>query len=142
MGELAADPAGTVAFLKVHLKSTPVPTDADLDRLFAGLGASAFADREAASRDLDAIGSLMVVKVREKLAAVLSAEVRQRLDEFLKRHDRPGRTTGARLREIRAVELLEVIGSADANAVLMELAKSDTPLAQNAAATVKRTAGK
>ncbi|MBO0699990.1 MAG: WD40 repeat domain-containing protein, partial [Zavarzinella sp.] len=138
MGELAADPAGTVAFLKEHLKSTPAPTDADLDRLLTGLGATAFADREAAARDLDALGSLAVAKVRAKLAAVTSAEVRQRLEEFLKRHDRPGRTTGARLREIRAVELLEVTGTPEARAVLTELSRGESPLAKDAGAAGKR----
>src|SRR5205823_8866194 len=47
MGELAADPTGTVACLKAHLKPTAAPTEADLERLAAGLGADAFADREA-----------------------------------------------------------------------------------------------
>ena len=138
MGELATDPAGTVAFLKAHLKPTSAPTDADLDRLIAGLGATAFADREAATRDLDTLGGLAVAPVRAKLARVSSAEVRQRLDEFLKRHDRPGRTTGARLREIRAVELLEVLGTADAKVLLAELSKGDSPLARVAAAATMR----
>jgi hypothetical protein len=140
MGELAADPAGTVALLKAHLKPTPAPTDADLDRLLTRLAASAFADREAAARDLDALGGLAVAKVRAKLPSVTSAEVRQRLDEFLKRHDRPGRTTGARLREIRAVELLEVIGTPEARAVLTEQARGDTPLAKDASAAGRRFA--
>jgi WD40 repeat protein len=122
MGELAAAPAGTVAFLKAHLKPTPAPTDADLDRLLAGLAAPAFADREAAARDLDAFGGLAVTKVRDRLAKVTSADVRQRLDDFLKRHDRPGRTTGYRLRERRAVELLDAIGTAEARGVLQEWA--------------------
>ncbi len=76
MGELAADPAGTVAFLKAHLKSTPAPTDADVDRLLAGLAASKFADREAAARNLDALGVLAVPKVRDRLPKVNSAEVK------------------------------------------------------------------
>jgi hypothetical protein len=66
--------------------------------------------------------------------------VRQRLDEFLKRHDRPGRTTGARLREIRAVELLEGIDTPEARAVLADLVRGDTPLAKDAGAAAKRLA--
>jgi WD40 repeat protein len=137
-GELAADPAGTVAFLKTHLKPTPAPTDADIDRLLAGLAAPAFAAREAAARDLDALGGLAVGKVRDRLPGVTSAEVRQRLDEFLKRHDRPGRTTGYRLREVRSVELLEAIGMADARALLTELGRGDGPLAVAATAAGRR----
>jgi hypothetical protein len=141
MGELTADPAG-VAFLKAHLKHTPAPTDADLDRLVAKLGATAFADREAAARDLDALGGLAVGPVRARLAAVTSAEARQRLDDFLKRHNRPGRLTGPRLRELRAVELLETIGTPEARAVLAEVSARDTPLAKAAAAAATRLAGR
>jgi RNA polymerase sigma factor (sigma-70 family) len=142
MGELAADAAGTVTFLKTHLKPTSAPTDADLDRLMARLGAAAFADREAASRDLDSLGTLAVPKVRARRPDVSSAEVRQRVDDFLKRHDRPGRTTGARLRELRAVELLESIATPESRAMLDELAKGDSALARVAAAAVKRLKGK
>jgi RNA polymerase sigma factor (sigma-70 family) len=138
MGELAADPDG-VAFLKAHLKHTPAPADADLDRLVAKLGATAFADRQAAARDLDALGGLAVPRVRARLAGVTSAEVRQRLEEFLKRHDRPERLTGPRLRELRAVELLEVIGTPEARAVLVELSRGETPLAKAAARATERT---
>jgi WD40 repeat protein len=141
MGELAADPAGTVAFLKTHLKPTPAPTDADVDRLLARLAAPAFAAREAAARDLDALGGLAVAKVRDRLAGVTSAEVRQRLDEFLKRHDRPGRTTGYRLREMRSVELLEMIGTADARALLTDLGRGDGALALAASAAGRQLAG-
>jgi hypothetical protein len=138
MGELAADPAGTVAFLKAHLKSTPTPTDADMDRLLAGLAASKFADREAAARNLDALGVLAVPKVRDRLPKVNSAEVRERLDKFLKQHDRPGRTSGYRLREDRTVELLEAIGTPEARQVLDGLAHGEEPLAQAAAAAARR----
>lgn len=142
MGELAGDPVGTVAFLKAHLKPTPAPTDVDVDRLLAGLAAPAFAAREAAARDLDALGGLAVGKVRDRLSGVKSAEVRQRLDEFLKRHDRPGRTTGYRLRETRSVELLEAIGTADARGLLTELGRGDGPLAATAAAAGRWLAGR
>jgi RNA polymerase sigma factor (sigma-70 family) len=138
MGELAADPAGTAAFLKANLKPTPVPTAANLDQVLAKLGTAGFADREAAARELNLWGSLATAGVRAKLPAVTSAEVRQRLDEFLKQHDVPGRTTGGRLREIRAVELLEVVGTPEARAVLVNLAAGDTPLARAAAAAVRR----
>ena len=138
IGELAADQTGTVDFLKMHLKSTPAPTDAEVDRLLTGLAAAAFADRTAAARELDALGVLAVSKVRDRLPKVTSAEVRQRLDEFLKHLDRPGRTSGYRLREVRAVELLETVGTPDARMVLEGLSTGDTPLARLAAAAARR----
>ena len=65
--------------------------------------------------------------VRNRLPRVTSAEVRQRLEEFLKQHDRPGRLSGYRLREVRAVELLEAIATPEAIAVLVGLAVGDPP---------------
>jgi RNA polymerase sigma factor (sigma-70 family) len=138
MGELIADPAGTIEFLKSHLKSTPAPTDADVDRLIARLGAAGFADRNAAVRELDAFGTLVVPAVRSRLKGVTSAEVRQRVEDFLKRHDRPGRTSGYPSREIRAVELLETIGTPEARAGLAALADEATPLGKSAAAAARR----
>jgi len=73
---------------------------------------------------------------------VTSAEVRERLEDFLKRHDRPGRTSGYRLREMRAVELLEAIATKEARVLLAELGVGDTPLANRAAAAVRRLEGR
>lgn len=139
MGELAADPAGAVALVKAQLKPTPTPADAEVDKLIAGLGAEAFADREAAGRDLDRLGALAVPRVKARLAGVESAEVRRRLGEFLTRHDRRDVLTGTRLRERRAVELLEAVGTPAAREVLTDLARpGSTPLARDAAAAAGR----
>ncbi|QJW94036.1 sigma-70 family RNA polymerase sigma factor [Frigoriglobus tundricola] len=138
MGELAADPAGTVSLLKAKLNSKP-PTDAEIDKPISGLGAEAFADREAASRALERFGAAAVPRVKARLSGVESAEVRRRLGEFLARHDRPDRLTGTRLRERRAVELLEVMATADARSLLDELARSGShPLAEDAATAAAR----
>jgi RNA polymerase sigma factor (sigma-70 family) len=143
MGELAADPAGAVALLKANLKPTPAPADAEIDKLIAGLGAEAFAERAAAGRDLDRLGVQAVPRVKARLAGVESAEVRRRLGEFLTAHDRRDRLTGSRLGERRAVELLEAVGTADARALLDELARAgSTPLAQDAAAAAARLRAK
>jgi hypothetical protein len=142
MGELIADPAGTVAFLKVDLKPTPAPSDADVDRLIERLDASTFAEREAAFRELNDLGRAAVPRVRDRLPRV-PLEVRQRLEKFLQEHDRGGRLTGVRLRERRAVELLEAIRSADAEGVLKVLAESgNTPLARDAVAAARRLRSK
>jgi hypothetical protein len=60
---------------------------------------------------------------------------------------RPERSTGlpppARLREIRALELLDYFGNADARELLTTLAKGDptNPLTQDAAASLRRVVG-
>jgi hypothetical protein len=69
--------------------------------------------------------------------------VRRRLEGFLGQNDRRGRMTGCRLQERRALELLEAVRTPDARGVLEALAGGeDTPLARDAAAAVKRLAGK
>jgi hypothetical protein len=142
MGELAADQAGSVALLKEVLAPAAAASDADVDRAIAGLDAAAFADREAAAKALEGYGGAAVDRVKDRLPAVASADVRQRLTEFLARHDRRDRLTGARLRERRAVELLEAIGTPEAGAVLRALGHGSGPLAREAAAAEKRLAGR
>jgi hypothetical protein len=122
----------------MNLKPTPAPTDAQIDKLLTGLAAELFADRRAAAADLEGFGSLAVPKIRDRLEKVTSAEVRERLAAFLKVHDRPGRISGCRLREMRAVELLEVMATRDARAALADLSTGDTPLSIRAAAAVRR----
>ena len=85
MGELAADPSGTLAFLKANLKPIPSVMDAEMEK-----------------------------------------------------HNQPAKITGMRLRERRAVELLEYIGTVEARSYLKELAKSgDSALARDARVAVK-----
>src|SRR5205823_6018373 len=103
------------------LTAAPKPTGAELDKLIARLDATSFAERDAATRELDRLGTLAAPLVRERLDSANTTEVRRRLSEFLKRHDRPYRLTGARLRERRAMELLEIMGTTEAKALLRTL---------------------
>ena len=143
MGALVADPAGVPA-VGDRLRPPAAPTDAEVDALIAGLDAAGFADRQAAGAKLDALGERAARRVREKLSAAGSAEVRQRLEEFLERHARADRLTGPRLRERRSVELLEAAGTPAARAVLAKLAAGPAgdPLARDAAAAVARLGGR
>jgi hypothetical protein len=143
MGELAADPAAAVETAKANLKATPAPTDAKVDRLVAKLDSAVFAEREAASRALGQLGALAVPRARQALPHAGSAEVRRRLEEFLRVHDRADRLTGYRLGERRAVELLEALGTPGARAFLASLAGGGrTTLAQDAAAAARRLAAR
>jgi hypothetical protein len=139
LGELAADPAGTVAFVKINLKATLAPSDAEIDRLIERLDAPGFAERDAAAKELHHLGTLAIARVRDRLRQMTSLEVRRRLEAFLQEHEWRGRLTGSRLRERRAVELLETIGTPAALAVLNAVAESgNTPLARDAAGAAKR----
>jgi hypothetical protein len=140
MADLAAAPDRAVALLRRELKPAPAaPTDAELDRAFADLDSDDFATREKASRRLAEWGELAVPGVRKRLAQTESAEVRRRAREFLDRFDRPAPSPD-RLRQIRAVELLEGIATPAAREVLSGLAKgaAEAPLTREAAAALER----
>jgi RNA polymerase sigma factor (sigma-70 family) len=122
MAALAASPAEAVRLLKAKLRPAPVPTDAELDRVVAQLGADAFAEREKASAELERFGPNAVAGARERLGHSPAAEVRRRLRGFLERYDGP-HPSPYRLRCARGVAVLDAIGTADARALLAELAK-------------------
>jgi hypothetical protein len=140
MADLAAAPDRAVALLRRELKPTPAaPTDADLDRTFADLDNERFAIRQKASRRLAEWGESVVPGVRKRLARTESAEVRKRSQDFLDRFD-PATLKPDRLRQLRAVELLEGIATPAARDWLSELAKgaAEAPLSREAAAALER----
>jgi hypothetical protein len=143
MGDLAGAPDDAVALLGERLKPLPVPTAADLDRIVRQLDAGAFADREAATAELDGFGPHAAAGVRERLKAATSPEVKQRLGAYLARHAGDG-PSPAVLRLGRAVAVLEAVRTPAANALLATLAAGDpaSDLTREAAATAKRQAAK
>jgi RNA polymerase sigma factor (sigma-70 family) len=140
LADLAAAPDLAVALVRRELKPvSAAPTDADLDRAFADLDSKDFTTREKASHRLAEFGELAVPGVRKRLARTESAEVRNRALDFLGRFD-ASTLSPERLRQLRAVELLEGIGTPAASGVLAELAKgaAEAPLSQEAAAALER----
>lgn len=140
MAALATTSAEAVALVREKLP--PVkdgPDDATIDRLVADLDSPTFATREKAMAALDRFGDVIVPGLRARLADAKSQEVRQRLVRLLGKLD-PATPTGDRLRELRALELLERLGTPDAQKVLQEWA-SGTPQARRtreAAEALKR----
>jgi WD40 repeat protein len=116
---LAATPGKTVALLKERLQPVPVP--ARLDRLIADLDDSEFEVRAKAARDLERLGPEVVPALRRAMEETSSAEVRRRLETILENlSDRPLRAEA--LRGVRAVRVLEQIGTPEARALLKSLA--------------------
>jgi RNA polymerase sigma factor (sigma-70 family) len=138
MGELFADPNVTVDWIKSHLKCVALPTDPETEALLAELGDDSFRKRQAASNRLEKFGALAIPYVRKSIKSVHSAEVRQRLTDFINLTDKPGILTGDRLRERRAVELLEAIATPEARAVLRRWADGAAPLCKDCADALKR----
>jgi WD40 repeat protein len=136
---LAADPDGSVPLVKKHIRPAPAIDGAILDKLIAGLNSDRFAVRERAAAELDRLGKTVVGAVRARFDADSSPEVRERLARFLDQHDRD-EFTSDELRQERALELLEQIGSAEARELLFELTKGEMTarLTRQAAAALKR----
>jgi hypothetical protein len=138
MVKLARSPASAVPLLREQVRPVPRGTDADLERIFRGLDARRFKEREAAARELDALGAAAVGRVKKRLEQGASEEVTARLKQFLARHDRPERAE--EVRTLRAVEVLEAIGTSEAKGLLEELAKGEAsaPLTQEAIQALRR----
>jgi hypothetical protein len=139
MAALAASPTEAVRLLEAKLRPAPVPTEAGLDRIVAQLGADAFAEREKASAELERFGPNAVAGAKARLSRSPAPEVRRRLGDFLERYDGPS-PSPYRLRCVRGVAVLEAMNTAEALALLSELAKgsADDLLTREARAASRR----
>jgi RNA polymerase sigma factor (sigma-70 family) len=140
MRALAADPAGYCRLAGEALIPTqPGPTVAELAPIFRNLDSPQYAVRSAAAADLAKFGERAVPAVRKRLETESAAEVQAALTAFLARHDAPA----TRLRQTRAVELLEHLGTPEAKQVLAKLAAGG-PSRQtaDASAALKRLAAR
>jgi hypothetical protein len=138
--DLAGSPDRAVEMLRQHLKPAPAaPTDAALDRIFSDLGSEDFAAREKASKQLEGYGESAVAGVRKRLGGKLTQEASQRAVAFLKPFDKATLATN-RLRQLRAVELAEGLGTPAARKLLAELAAGGpgAPLTLDASAALRR----
>jgi HEAT repeat protein len=118
---LTAFGAETVAFLKDRVRPVPVDTQQHLDQLLADLDSDSFDRREAATRELSR--GVVAESVLEKaLANRPSLEMRRRLEAILE--DFPDwRTKNPELlRSVRAIWVLQQIGTPEARALLEKLA--------------------
>jgi RNA polymerase sigma factor (sigma-70 family) len=118
----------------------PAPMDAAIVRqLLADLGSDTFAVRQRASQELKARGEMVEMPIRQFLAGKPSPEARKRADQLLDAILRAP-ASPERLRQLRAIEVLEKIGSEGAREVLRQLAKGppEAPLTRDATATLRR----
>ena len=97
--------------------------------------------REQATKELEAMGDRAAPTLRTALAGGPSPEAKKRLDALLARVDSAG-PSAETVREVRAVEALESIGTANARRLLDALAAGPLGmrLTQEAKASVGRLA--
>ena len=80
--------------------------------------------------------------LRKTLASSNSLEVRRRVERILKKREGPGTWQQERLRALRAINVLQKIGSQEARAALVSLAEGapDAELIEEAKASLERLA--
>ena len=138
---LAASPDRAVALLKDRLRAAAVPDPAAFDRLVADLDSKHFGVREQAVAELDRLGDVAIAELRRRVAGAQSLEVRRRIERLLDNHGK-GKIAPERLRELRALEVLEQIGTSGAQQVLAALARgaAEARLTKEAKASLERLA--
>ncbi len=140
MRQLLARPGPAVALLRQHLRPAPAIDEKTLQGLLEELDAADFAAREKASKDLEALADRAAPLLRKALAGNASAEARRRIPPLL---EAAAPAAPERRREVRAVEVLERLGTGGARELLAALAGGDKEalLTREARAALGRLAG-
>ncbi len=110
----------TIPFFEKHLKPA-ADTDSKLrERLLADLDSNQFATRDKAAKELAKLGEQIEPSLRKALEGQPSEEVRRQIKAIL---DAPRAVpSGEALRTLRAIQVLERIGTPEARDVLKKLA--------------------
>jgi hypothetical protein len=134
---LNASPDQAVPLLRERLHPTLPPDPRRLASLLANLASDHFEDRRQAESELGGLGERTEPFLRKALADNPPPDLRQRLARLLDKFAVP---TGDQVRDLRAVELLEQIGNAEARQVLRIAAGGmpGTRLTRGAASAVQR----
>jgi WD40 repeat protein len=141
MARLQALPGQVVPLLRDHLRPIPRPDARRLDRLLADLESDRFQVRARAIAELERLAELAGPSLHRRLTEEPSPEVRRSVEELLEKLD-GFVTRPEQVQAFRAVEVLEHIGTAEAQAVLHELARGapEARLTQEAKASLERLA--
>jgi hypothetical protein len=130
---------GSVAILKEKLRPVKAADETRVKRLLTDLDSEAFTTREKAEQELESFGEAVVPDLNKALGNTDSQEVSRRVKKLLEAiAQKP--ITQDRVRELRAVEVLEQIGTAEARLVLEILAEGipTSQLTREARASLKR----
>jgi hypothetical protein len=137
---LVAAPDKAVAFLKEHLHPVPRATADRLQRLIAALDSDEFSRREEASRQLAKLGSEAEPALHKVLEGKPSLEMRRRAETLLKDLSCQTEITPDALRQLRAIQVLEQVGSQEVRQILASLAQGApaAPATRDARAALQR----
>jgi WD40 repeat protein len=118
----AAVPEQSVPFLKERLRPVPPPDRREVEQLLDDLQSPQFAVRDKATRELEKLAELAQPFLEAALKRDSSLEFRRRVEQLLSRLERAVMSP-ERLRQIRAAEALEYIGTDQARQLLGRLAQ-------------------
>jgi hypothetical protein len=124
MGQLRSDPERVMQFLDARFEPLFQMTKR-LVELMPELDSDRFTVRNKATQELEAMGELAAPFLEEKLQGTLKLETRRRIERVIARVQ-SGDLPSTLLRLLRAIEILEAIGSAPARERLQRLA-AETP---------------
>jgi RNA polymerase sigma factor (sigma-70 family) len=140
--KLSASPDQAVPLLKDRLRPATPADPKRLARLLADLGSDRFELRRQAQAELEELGELTEPALRKALAGTPSLDLRQRLERLLD-HLSGQVPPAGQLRDLRAVELLELLGSPEARRLLQVLAGGapEARLTREARSAIRRLTG-
>jgi len=139
MWMMVAASHSSVSFLTDRLRPVEPADDARLGRLIGELDSNEFKVRTQASQELEELGEQAETALSKALAGNLSLEARRRVESLL--HKVEVRILPPKqLLNLRALEVLEHIGTPQATQVLQRIAKgaSKARLTQEAKASLER----
>src|SRR5262249_22175135 len=119
--KLSSSPDQALTLLKGRLRPATPPDPKRLARLLADLNSDRFELRRQAQSELEELGELAEPALRQALAGDPPLDLRQRLERLLDNLSGPVRLAG-QVRDLRAVELLELLGTPEARQLLQALA--------------------
>jgi WD40 repeat protein len=134
---LAAVPEKAVGWLRGRLAPASAIDARRLAQLLKDLGHDRFGVREQAMRELEGLGEPAVVVLQKALAGPMPLEAKRRVEQVVMKI---GRRVPEELRALRAVDVLERIGSAEARQILRRVAggAAQARLTQEAQASLRR----
>ncbi|HEV3081241.1 MAG TPA: hypothetical protein VGY66_15785 [Gemmataceae bacterium] len=135
---LTAAPAQAETFLRTRLQPAAAENPKQVRQWIADLDSDHFAVRTKAAQELENLGEQVESALRIVLAGKASPESRRQIESLLKRLDQS--PSGNKLRELRAVEILEHLGTIESQRLLRTLAGGAVAarLSQEAKASLNR----
>ena len=119
---LASSPKSATQFLAEKLKPAPPVDVTKLDQAILDLDSSNFAKRTKATSEIEKFGELAIPALNKVLAANPTVETRRRIEPILEKLI-TGALNAEEVRLVRAIEVLERVGTSEARNVLQALAQ-------------------